>query len=350
MATEVIDTTATEIVLAEQPSVPAVAPRATLSAETLADLVLSGDMKGLTPAQKVEYYRARCEAAGLDPRTQPFEYIVLKGKERLYATKACTDQLAGLHRLQVAITDREVRDGVCVAQCRVTWPDGRTVDDIGVVAVGSLKGEELANALMKAVTKAKRRTILSACGLGMLDESELDTIEGHYGREALTHDIDTGEVREIRPDRQQRRPSPEGGSPETDRAFNAWMKSFLEKVNADWDEYWSNRTDVDGRAVPNEFLNHFRLKGHLLKFYEAGEGYRSQQGVRFLSARYAEDPAAIAGEATRYARKVWAQVRAKVLKDAGADDEPESDVDEDVPPIEPGDEDDIRASEGGNDD
>ena len=31
---------------------------------------------------------------------------------------------------------------------------------------------------MKAITKAKRRTILSACGLGMLDETEADTIPG----------------------------------------------------------------------------------------------------------------------------------------------------------------------------
>jgi hypothetical protein len=32
------------------------------------------------------------------------------------------------------------------------------------------------NALMKAVTKAKRRVTLSICGLGMLDETEVETI------------------------------------------------------------------------------------------------------------------------------------------------------------------------------
>ena len=39
-----------------------------------------------------------------------------------------------------------------------------------------LKGDALANALMKAETKAKRRVTLSIAGLGWLDETELDTI------------------------------------------------------------------------------------------------------------------------------------------------------------------------------
>jgi hypothetical protein len=36
----------------------------------------------------------------------------------------------------------------------------------------------LANALMKAETKAKRRATLSICGLGMLDETEVEDIQG----------------------------------------------------------------------------------------------------------------------------------------------------------------------------
>jgi hypothetical protein len=39
-----------------------------------------------------------------------------------------------------------------------------------------LKGDALANALMKAETKAKRRVTLSIAGLGWLDETELETI------------------------------------------------------------------------------------------------------------------------------------------------------------------------------
>src|SRR6202008_2665643 len=53
------------------------------------------------------------------------------------------------------------------------------------------KGEALGNALMKASTKAKRRATLSICGLGMLDETELETIPTAMPAHV---DKDTGEV------------------------------------------------------------------------------------------------------------------------------------------------------------
>jgi hypothetical protein len=59
---------------------------------------------------------------------------------------------------------------------RVRRPDGSTVDDVGLVSVSGARGEALANARMKCVTKAKRRAVLSACGLGMLDETEVDSV------------------------------------------------------------------------------------------------------------------------------------------------------------------------------
>jgi hypothetical protein len=40
----------------------------------------------------------------------------------------------------------------------------------------NVKGEFRANLIMKAVTKAKRRVTLSICGLGFLDESEVESI------------------------------------------------------------------------------------------------------------------------------------------------------------------------------
>ena len=43
----------------------------------------------------------------------------------------------------------------------------------GAVNINGLKGEALANAMMKAETKAKRRATLSLCGLGLMDELEV---------------------------------------------------------------------------------------------------------------------------------------------------------------------------------
>jgi hypothetical protein len=53
---------------------------------------------------------------------------------------------------------------------------GRSDSATGAVTVGSLKGDALANQIMKAETKAKRRFTLSICGLGFLDETEIETI------------------------------------------------------------------------------------------------------------------------------------------------------------------------------
>jgi hypothetical protein len=53
---------------------------------------------------------------------------------------------------------------------------GRTDAAKGAVNISGLKGEALANALMKAETKAKRRATLSICGLGFLDETEVEDI------------------------------------------------------------------------------------------------------------------------------------------------------------------------------
>jgi hypothetical protein len=152
-----------------------------IGSDTIMKLVGGGDTAGLTPAQKLDYYKARCEAAGLDNRTAPFQFIRLQGREVLYATKGATDQLASNHGIRVEIQSQATENGVRTVVVRAVAKDGRQTDDIGVVPVDGLKGADMANAYMKAVTKAKRRAILSLCGLGMLDESELDTIKdaGH---------------------------------------------------------------------------------------------------------------------------------------------------------------------------
>jgi hypothetical protein len=54
--------------------------------------------------------------------------------------------------------------------------NNRTDFATGAVSIANLRGDDLANALMKAETKAKRRATLSICGLGWMDETELETV------------------------------------------------------------------------------------------------------------------------------------------------------------------------------
>jgi hypothetical protein len=139
-------------------------------------VVAAGDLSKLTAQERVAYYKATCDSLGLNPLTRPFEYIVLNGKMTLYARKDCTDQLRRLHHMSRCIISREVINGIYVVTARATMPSGEQDESIGAVSIEGLSKDALANALMKAETKAKRRVTLSIIGLGWLDESEIETI------------------------------------------------------------------------------------------------------------------------------------------------------------------------------
>jgi hypothetical protein len=92
---------------------------AAIDASLIERVLIHGDLRQLTPAQKVSYYNAVCQSVGLN---------------------------------------------------------GRTDVSTGAVSIANVNGEARANAMMKAETKAKRRVTLSICGLGMLDETEVESI------------------------------------------------------------------------------------------------------------------------------------------------------------------------------
>jgi hypothetical protein len=145
-------------------------------AAKLENALIRGDLADLKPEERVMYYNQVCKSLGLNPLTKPFAYLHLNGKTILYALKDCTEQLRTIHGISLTIPARESIEGVYVVTARATKPDGRMDESTGAVTVEGLKGEQKANALMKAETKAKRRVTLSICGLGMLDESEIESI------------------------------------------------------------------------------------------------------------------------------------------------------------------------------
>lgn len=147
-----------------------------MNPEILSSLILKGDISGLNSTQRVQYVTNLCQRIGLDPLTQPFKILKLQGKEVLYADKGCAQQLCKIYRISTEVTKREKIEDIYIVTVRASGPDGRYTDEDGAVTIGSNKGDVLANAMMKAVTKAKRRAVLAFCGLGMLDETEISTI------------------------------------------------------------------------------------------------------------------------------------------------------------------------------
>lgn len=145
-------------------------------AEIMEQVIVKGDLSKLTPEQRGQYYMKVCESVGLNPLTKPFEYIQLNGKLTLYALRGCTDQLRSIHKVSVLDMTEAEREGVFIVTAKVQNGEGRTDMAKGAVTITGLKGDALANAMMKAETKAKRRATLSICGLGFLDETEIETI------------------------------------------------------------------------------------------------------------------------------------------------------------------------------
>jgi hypothetical protein len=146
-------------------------------AQSIEQVLIGGDLSKLDVGQRLSYYRAVCNSVGLNPLTKPFDYLSLNGKLVLYAKRDATDQLRKIHGVSITSLESKTVQDVYVVTAQARDKDGRTDSATGAVNLSSLKGDALANALMKAETKAKRRVTLSICGLGLLDETEIETIQ-----------------------------------------------------------------------------------------------------------------------------------------------------------------------------
>lgn len=149
----------------------------TTNMNKIEELLVTGNLNQFTNSERVAYVNKVCELTGLNPLTRPFEFMTFQGKMVMYAKKDATDQLRKIHGVSIKITDRTIVEGVLFVTVEATDKTGRADSDMGCINIAGLKGDSLANATMKGLTKAKRRVTLSICGLGMLDESEIEGME-----------------------------------------------------------------------------------------------------------------------------------------------------------------------------
>lgn len=158
---------------------------ANMSIGAMERAIAMGDLSKMDAGERLAYVGAICKAVGLNPLTRPIEYVTLQGKITLYANKGCAEQLRQIHGISIEIVDRRHESGCVTVRVKGTTRDGRQDESLGAVPlVDGAKGEAVANAWMKAETKAKRRVTLSLVGLGILDVSELDTVEARQAAPA----------------------------------------------------------------------------------------------------------------------------------------------------------------------
>ena len=168
--------------------------------DIIESVIAKGDLARLTPEERTRYYVEVCRSVGLNPFTQPLQYIMLSGKLTLYARREAADQLRQIHGISLEVLRQHVDGELFVVHVRARDKSGRTDEDFGAVSIGGLKGEARANAMLKGITKAKRRVTLSIAGLGFLDETEIDDIPAREKEPvSVGVDLDAFAAEQIKP-------------------------------------------------------------------------------------------------------------------------------------------------------
>lgn len=151
-------------------------------------LITKGDLNGLSNEQVLQVYIARCDAIGVDARTQPFDVLTFQGKKQLYPNARLAEQLISQYGLSVdKVREETTPDGIRLVEVKV-YDGKRSVTASAALNVATLKGEQLANAWMKCETKATRRGVLRFCGLGAMAEAP------EYDAAQTVVDFETGEI------------------------------------------------------------------------------------------------------------------------------------------------------------
>jgi uncharacterized metal-binding protein len=212
---------------------------------SLEAVLAQGDLSKLSAEQRTLYYKTVCETMGLNPLTKPFEFLNLNNKVVMYANKGCAEQLRSIHKISITVTAREMIGDLCVVTANAKGTDGREDSSTGAVSISGLKGEALANAMMKAETKAKRRVTLSICGLNMLDDSEIGSIPGakRFDPEADKQKLET--VNAIIHSKPEPKPEP--------KAVEVAIRDFDDESNDNQMEAMAAAREAESRYIQEHF-------------------------------------------------------------------------------------------------
>ena len=208
--------------------------------QTIEQVLIQGDLSPLKPEERVGYYKAVCKSLGLNPLTSPFGYILFKESETapaklaLYAKKDAAEQLRKIHRVSVIpkTTTQEVTEDFATTRLSLMDRTGRTDTATGIVYLWKkyngqpyrLTGQRLGDAIMKSETKAKRRGTLSICGLGILDEIDLESVRvvGGVTPDGRIYQFEPPtEPGDVPPERQLSETAPHGHPEGSERAKQA---------------------------------------------------------------------------------------------------------------------------------
>ncbi len=273
-----------------------------LSADIMEKVLVGGDLSELSPRQRLDYYLAYCQSLGLNPLTRPFGYILFEDKKtgekrlELYAKKDASEQLAYRHQVNIEIRSREVdEDGIYTVHVRIADPQsGRFVDATGSVALTDSGGKQYngtyrANLKMKGETKAARRGTLRFCGLGVLDESEVETVPG---ARIVQVDPQTGEITHVsEPVASEEKPTNGNGKAvvsEEDKAAaeRMWEAALGEARTAGWPDCTTKALKTalgnDVKLVPIVQAGDQAAMDFITRCHDLGRQHHEQERMAWL--------------------------------------------------------------------
>lgn len=159
-------------------------------------VIIGGDLRGLQPGQRLWYYGYRARHAGLDPLSQPFNWLSNRrtGGVSLYLNKEGAAQLRKKNNVSIEIVSAQEAGDYFEVRARAAI-DGRFDEDFGGASLRGLTGDDRMNAKALAYTRAKRRVTISIVGLGILDESEVSGVPDLH---RIQVDPKTGEILEAK--------------------------------------------------------------------------------------------------------------------------------------------------------
>lgn len=139
--------------------------------------IIKQDISALSKPMQVAFYVAECKRLRVDPASHPIDLLKDKeGRLKPYYNSECATQMENDRNVsctpvnQGFLTDED--DRFYFAEVKATGPDGRSKTRKGIISVKGLKGQEKANAMMKAETKANRRATLALLGMSTADEGD----------------------------------------------------------------------------------------------------------------------------------------------------------------------------------
>ncbi len=132
-------------------------------AEAIERALIKGDLRDLDLKQRIELMQAICHRERIDWLSRPFDFFTDKktGRVTLYARADCARQLAKRDGITLEIVSHGLVEGCYVVHVRATAPalskgaHKRTDEDLGVVYLADARGDERANAMLKAIGSAR---------------------------------------------------------------------------------------------------------------------------------------------------------------------------------------------------